>query len=94
MDKQTFIGTISELLTARQNAETPDNSTSFIVCLNNNTEIHADHFDFEEDEQPVKWVRLYLKDLHNNDNGKQILYPIAVVKLQDINAIFDHSNWC
>jgi hypothetical protein len=90
MDHQTFTNTVSELLASRQ----PDESASFIVHLNNQTEIHTDHYEFEEGELPVKWVRLYRKDHHKTDDGKNILYPIAVVKLRDIDAVLDHSNWC
>jgi len=90
MDRQTFIDTVSKILASRQ----PDESSSVIVYLNNQTEIQTDYYQFEEDEQPVKWVRLYLKDLHKTENTKQLIYPIAVVKLRDIQAVFDHSNWC
>jgi len=90
VDQQTFTDAVSKILASRQ----PDESSSVIVYLNNQTEIQTDYYQFEEDEQPVKWVRLYLKDHHKPEDAKLLLHPIAVVKLRDIQAVFDHSNWC
>jgi len=90
VDRQSFTDAVLKLLMSRE----PDAGKSFVVVLKNNAEIHTDYFEFEEDKEPVKWVRFYITDLHKPEDAKRLIYPIAVVKLEDIDTILDHSNWC
>ena len=86
VDRQTFADTVAKLLASRP----PEYNKSFIVHLKNDTEILTDYFEFEHSD---RWVRFYITDHHKPEDVKKLLYPIAVVKLADIDAVLDHSNW-